>query len=153
VTAASIYRTLLRLYPRDHRALFADEMSNAFAEAAEEKRGSAYFRFVAGEFVGMVMGAGSEWIAKLSADPSIRGRTLPDHVKMRPAGVSWETHYAGAFPDSEVLEARRRTETLVGRMVHAIANHDFEGARKYARQEREARETLLELREKYGISE
>jgi hypothetical protein len=38
-------------------------------------------------------------------------------------------------------------------MVHAIANHDFEGARKYARQEREARETLLELREKYGISE
>ncbi len=72
---------------------------------------------------------------------------------MRPAGVPWEAHYAGAFTDSEIAEAQERTETLIERMVHAIANHDFEGARRYARQETEARETLRVLREKHGIGE
>jgi hypothetical protein len=148
-----IYRFLLGLYPRDHRALFEDEMLNAFTEAAGEKHGAAYLRFALGEFVGLLIGAGSEWIAKLSTDASIRGRTLPDRVRMRPAGVPWETHYAGGFTGSEVAEAERRTEALVGRMVHAIANHDFEGARRYARQESEARETLRALREKHGIGE
>ena len=35
-------------------------------------------------------------------------------------------------------------------MVHAIANHQFEKARTLANQEREARENLRVLREKYG---
>jgi hypothetical protein len=152
VRAASFYRTLLRLYPRDHRALFAEEMLNAFREAAGEKRGWTYFRFAIEEFAGLVAGAGSEWIAKFSTGPSIRGRTLPDPVKMRPAGVSWEQHYAGTFAD-DLQEAQRRTEALVGRMVHAIANHDFEGARRFSNLEREVRETLRVLREKHGISE
>jgi hypothetical protein len=154
--AANVYQTLLRPYPRDHRALFADEMVYAFTEAAGEKRGPAYLRFALGEFTGLVIGAGSEWIAKFSTDPSIRGRTLPDRVKMRPTGVPWETHYAAAFtgarPD-EIVEAQRRREALVGRMVHAIANHDFEGARTYSNLERDARETLRVLREKHGVVE
>ena len=152
--AESIYRALLHLYPRDYRALFADEMSNAFAEAAAEKHEAARLGFAVREFVGLMFGASAEWIAKFSTDPSIRARTLPDRVKMRPPGVAWETYYAGSFaqPD-EVKEAQRRTDDLVGRIVHAIAHHDFQGARNYAREERDARETLRVLREKHGISE
>ena len=154
--AESVFRALLQLYPRDYRALFADEMSIAFIETAAERHGHARLGFAVREFCGLLFGASAEWIAKFSTDPAIRARTLPDRVKMRPAGVAWETYYAGAFVDSqpdEVKEAQRRTDDLVGRIVHAIAHHDFQGARNYAREERDARETLRVLREKHGISE
>ena len=163
MNSVQVYRTLLRLYPYDYRALFATEMSNAFEEAAEEcrKNGWGIFaRFVLVEMAGLLLGAADEWIAKLTTNSSVRGRCLPDRLRMRPPGVPWEAHYAGAFVDvprtslpEEVIEAQKRTEHLVGRLVHAIANHDFEGARTYSYQERLEREKLRLLRDKYGINE
>jgi hypothetical protein len=151
------YRIFLRLYPRDYRARFATEMSAAFEDASQDRlqRGRAvYVRFAIAELFGLALGAGVEWIAKLTTDASQRGRSLPDRLLMRPPGVSWESHYAGEFVDipEAVREAQQRTETLVQRMVHAISHHDFEGARRYSNQERQARESLLELREKHGLN-
>jgi len=98
---------LLQLYPRDYRALFHDEMKNAFESAAAEQlligRG-AYSRFCMPEFRGLLIGTMSEWISKLTTDASIRGRRLPDRLLMRPPGVSWELHY-GIAP---TLEDERR---------------------------------------------
>jgi hypothetical protein len=91
-----VYRALLGLYPRDYRTLFAAGMLTAFHATAEERRAAgraALALFVATELAGLAMGAASEWMAKLTTDPSIRGRSLPDLVKMRPPGVSWEAHY------------------------------------------------------------
>ena len=47
-----VYAVLLRLYPMDYQVLFADEMAQAFAEAAADHRarGPAVFaRFVVGQ--------------------------------------------------------------------------------------------------------
>jgi len=157
-----MYETLLQLYPRDFRASFTSEMLRAFDSAAGDHRAhwqSAYIRFALLELIGVAMGAGKEWIAKLSTDSSLRGRSLPDRLMMRPPGVPWEAYYGDALVNSsesatpyEVMEAQQRAELLVERIVHAIARHDFEGARTYSYQEHQARENLRLLREKYKCS-
>ncbi len=145
-----VYEFLLRLYPRDYRAVFAKEMSNAFEQGLAERRDQGWgaaWRFALAELVGLTIGAGIEWIAKLSTDSSVRGRSLPDR--------QLSAHYAGAFPNfpEEVSKAQERTELLVKRIVHAISHHDYVGARRYSDEERIARENLRVLRRKYQINE
>jgi hypothetical protein len=91
-----MYTALLRLYPRDYRAMFAREMRQAFEITASEIRAEgrfALFRFIAGELIGLGKGAISERIAKLTTDRAVRGRALPDVVMMRPPGVTREAHF------------------------------------------------------------
>jgi len=76
------YRALLRLYPYDFRAAFAAEMLAAFAGVGAGRRGA--------ELAGLLAGAAAEWIAKLTADSSVRARALPDLRMMRPAGLPRE---------------------------------------------------------------
>jgi len=157
-----VYETLLRLYPRDFRAPFTSEMLRAFDSAASDRRAQgqpSYIRFALTELIGVVMSAGREWLAKLSTDSSMRGRSLPDRLMMRPPGVPWEAYYGDALVNSpesavpyEVMEAQRRTQLLVERIVYSIAHHDFEGARTYSYQERQARENLRLVRERYKCS-
>ena len=100
----SVYTTLLRLYPRDYRAMFAREMRRAFEITASDRRAfgrAGFLRFALAELIGLIQGAASEWIAKLTTDRAIRGRTLPDLVMMRPVGVTREAHFAGAFLDDQ----------------------------------------------------
>jgi hypothetical protein len=82
------YRTLLRLYPADYRALFAAEMARAFDRVAEERHG-----FLVKECIGVIAGAGAEWIAKWTTDASVRGSVMPDLRMMRPPGVSKEVWF------------------------------------------------------------
>lgn len=151
------YEILLRFYPRDFKAAFSCEMASAFERTAEERRvhgRAALARFALAELGGLFIGAAAEWLAKLRTDPSIRGRTLPDRLLMRPPGVSWNDYYGLPAPvPMEVAEAQQRTEFLVNRIVYAIAHHDFERARTYSYQECEARENLRQLRAKYNLSE
>jgi hypothetical protein len=90
-----IYVALLRLYPRDYRAMFAREMRNAFEMTVHEIGAD----LAAAELIGLIHGAASEWIAKLTTDRTIRGRALPDLVMMRPPGVTREVHFAGPLLD------------------------------------------------------
>jgi hypothetical protein len=83
-----IYRTLLRLYPVDYRAMFAAEMARAFDQVAQERRG-----LVVTELVGVIAGAVAEWIAKWTTDPTVRGRALPDIRMMRPPGITREVWF------------------------------------------------------------
>jgi hypothetical protein len=152
------FEFLLRLYPRDYRAMFAAEMSSAFEEASAERRRQGwgvYARFALAELKALTMGAGIEWVAKLTTDSSVRGRTLPDRLLMRPPGVSWDAYHAGAFLNvpGEVSRAQEHTELLVKRIVHAISHHDFTGARRYSDEECQARENLRLLRRKYDLSD
>jgi hypothetical protein len=143
--------------------LFAAEMLNAFEKASEERRAlgmPTFVQFAVAEMIGLAIGAGAEWIAKLTDSSSVRGRFQPDLRMMRPPGVPRELWFAGAcvntdrrsLPD-EVMEAQRRIEVLVSRVVYAIANHDFEGARSYTLEESKERENLSRLREQYRIEE
>jgi hypothetical protein len=84
-----IYNTLLRLYPRDYRMAFAREMTANFNVAIQQRRVNRH-RFTLAELASLVTGAAVEWIAKATSDPSIRGRSLPDVMLMRPPGVTRE---------------------------------------------------------------
>jgi len=88
MTVKRAYRTLLRLYPGDYRAMFAVEMTRAFDRLVEERQ-----RQLAAELLGVVAGAAREWIAKWTTDPSVRGRSLPDLRFMRPPNISKELWY------------------------------------------------------------
>jgi len=86
------YRTLLRLYPADYRAMFAAEMARAFDQILEERRGLPL-----AELVGIIIGSAAEWIAKWTTDPAMRGRSLPDLRMMRPPGVPKELWFRSGF--------------------------------------------------------
>ena len=77
----SLFQALLRLYPWDYATAFSADMTTAFDEASQEQRRRGrgpFIRFVTSEFVGLMLGAGSEWLAKLTTEESVRGRYLPD---------------------------------------------------------------------------
>lgn len=156
MNVARAYRALLWLYPRDYTMLFADEMVGAFERAAEERcqlGRTAYVRFALGELVGLAIGAVGEWVAKFTTSSSVRGRCLPDLRRMRPAGVPrdlWFAAAAGSGAPDEVVDTQRHIDSCLRRMEHAIATHDFEGARFYSNEDLKAREKLRILREKYG---
>jgi hypothetical protein len=88
-----MYRTLLRLYPADYYARFASEMATAFDRASADVHRSRT-RFLFSELRGLLIAIAREWLAKLTANPIVRARTLPDLRKMRPAGVSKEAWFA-----------------------------------------------------------
>ena len=99
---AKAYALLLRLYPRDYRAMFSREMHLAFETTAAQRRAggrAAFLRFAGAELIGLIGGAVAEWIAKLITDRSTRGRVLPDLVMMRPPAVPREVHFAGPILD------------------------------------------------------
>ncbi len=142
-----IYKLLLRLYPDGHRTRFAAEMLNAFDQAADERRNQGWrvwVRFGLCELAGLVIGAGTEWMIKLMGRRSVEGRSL--------AATECTNPGQSALP-CEVMESRMRVTVLVDRIVHAIAHHDFAGARSFSYQERTERENLRLLREKYNINE
>jgi hypothetical protein len=138
-------------------------MQNAFERATEERRRPGrliFIRLLLAEFIGLLNGIAGEWIAKLTTDSSVRGRCLPDLRMMRPPGVPRELWFAAAYQSrsqgslpAEVLEAEARVSMLIRRMVHAIANHDFPGVRRYSYEERVAHDKLRRLRRKYDIAD
>jgi hypothetical protein len=74
---------------------------------------------------------------------------------LKGAAVEWfrprQTRAAAAAPVSELAVAQARVDTLVKRIVDAIAHHQFETARVCCREETQAREQLRTLREKYNV--
>jgi hypothetical protein len=128
------YRFMLLLYPRGHREQFAEEMNQVFEQLAAERRERGwtwYVRFAFGETAGLIGGAARAWLERRSTRPE------PGQTPTR-------------WMPQELAEAQQRVDASVADMVQAIANHRFERARVLSNQEREAREKLRELREKYG---
>jgi hypothetical protein len=129
------YKFILLLYPRGYRDQFAEEMTGVFEEASAKSRAQGWawhVRFSCAEFAGLIGGAAGAWTASPSTAP------IPAQSPAR----RW-------MPE-ELAEAQQRVDANVAAMVHAIANHQFEKARALANQEREAREKLRLLREKFG---
>jgi hypothetical protein len=126
------YAVFLRLYPAEHREVFAAEMQETFEHAVLDcrKRGAAALAiFAAREFFGLVRGLFTEWFAKATANhtylTSLSGQSaaLPDDV-----------------PGMQIRLAR-----LIASMEFAIAHHDFPKARYYSSEERIARAQLQRM--------
>ncbi len=83
-----MYRALLRLYPYDYRAAFEREMLGGELLAGEGLQSPR-------ELAGLLRGAAAEWYAKITTDPSVRGRAIPDLRMMRPAGIPQEVWFGG----------------------------------------------------------
>lgn len=150
-----IYRWLLALFPQDYRNCFENEMLATFDQACAERRALgavAFGRFVCAELAGLAISAPFEWMAKLTTSSWIRARSVPDLRMMRPAGVPREVWFAQGVPD-EIAEAEKRVEFCLRRMEHAIATHDFVGARYYSDEDLKARADLRAARAKYGLGD
>ncbi|HEY7547639.1 MAG TPA: hypothetical protein VID27_22265 [Blastocatellia bacterium] len=168
-----VYKTLLKLYPPEHKATFAEEMLTVFEEAAEERRRQGWVVFVCfliAELTDLIIGIGAEWTAKLSGSgyrfsPSLSSAAAYRMVqKMRPAWVSQEVFFKAvdlidetraarcqtAVP-REVIEAERRVEFLLNCIVETISSQEFQKARFYSDLESKEREKLHLLRRKYRI--
>jgi hypothetical protein len=105
----SLYRALLTLYPWDYATMFSKDMKINFDEAHEEYRVRGRWQFVcfaANEVFGLVWGVGKEWLAKLTTQESVRGRSLPDLRKMRPVGIAYEVWFAS-------LDRSARVESVI----------------------------------------
>jgi hypothetical protein len=134
------FRFCLLLYPRGYRDRFAEEMLSVFEETSAERgehRGGWYVRFAFAEIAGLIGGAAEAWLDQ------------PCFHK-RPAAPAAAPSASRGWQPQELVEAQQRVDANVAAMVQAIANHQFERARVLSNQEREVRERLRILREKYG---
>ncbi len=129
------YRFMLFLYPRWHRNQFSEEMRSVFEEAFAERRAQGWswsVQFAFEEMAGLIGGAGEAWLAP---------KRVPEA----------QTASTSNLPQ-ELIDAQQGVDANIAGMVRAIANHQFERARVHSNQERQARERLRVLREKYGLS-
>jgi hypothetical protein len=118
------YRLLLRFYPAEYRELFGDEIGVVLQQAATEKRAEgklAFASFVMREIAGVLAGVPREW-TRTSQPPALAESAMT------------------------VVDSEKRIRFLVKRMEYAIANHDFDGARFYAFEDRKERANLERLR-------
>jgi hypothetical protein len=129
------YRFMLLVYPRWHRNQFSEEMRSVFEEAFAERRAQGWswsVQFAFEETAGLIGGAAEAWLAP------------------KP-GPEVQTASTSHLPQ-DLVDAQQRVDANIAGMVYAIANHQFESARVHSFQERQARERLRVLREKYGLS-
>ena len=104
----SVYRALVALYPWDYATVFSEDMKITFDEACEEYRIRGRWQFVCfatTEICSLVRGVGTEWLAKLTTEESVRGRSLPDLRKMRPVGITYEVWFASMDSSGRVKSA------------------------------------------------
>jgi hypothetical protein len=137
-----VYGAFLRLYPREYRDLFGPEVLSVFAQAAREHRErglGVWAWFLVTELSGAVLSAVGHWIDRFSARHRTAGPELAGAAR------------SGLF--GTVQEAQNRVDLNLKRMTHAIANHDFGGARAYSIEDLKAREELRRLRNRYGFDD
>ena len=138
------FRFLVFLYPASYRAQFGVEMTAVHSEIAAEQRAAgwnAYLGFLCQEYAGLLAGACKQWWLSLIPPAA--------HTALCRTGASAAS--TSRYPPEEVLAAQQRVEILVERMVHAIAHHQFEDARRFSREEQDAREALQTLRARYEL--
>ena len=134
------YRFFLLLYPLEHQDQFADEMTAVFEAARAEgcMRGwTWYMRFAFAEMNGLIAGAASTWFTQ--------------RFRNKPAPQSSGAAASPCALPQELIDAKQRVDLNVAGMIHAIATHQFAKARFHSDEERQARECLRLLQDKYEI--
>lgn len=115
-------------------------MLTVFMDSARERRcrgWPASVSFFVTEALGLIAGAAVEWRAKWSSR---------DYLVVRESSQTGQA----AIP-AEIREAEQHLEVKLRQMVDAIAHHRFQQSRLFSNAEREARENLRTLRERYNF--
>ena len=99
---------------------------------------AAFVRFGLVELSGLLMEAGAAWIAKFTSSKYMRGFWIP--TTMRRAGQSrGDWCPPGARVLSDALEAQKKADFNLRRMVDAISDRDFKRARFYSEEDLKTR--------------
>jgi hypothetical protein len=128
------YRWLLGFYPKEFRREFSEEMLQVFERRWQERAAlgrAASVGFVVSELVGLLKGAQIMWMEKILP---MRRKQVTD------AGLQESA--------CSTAELGKRREAAVSRMVQAIAQHDFPGARRYSEEEMRLAALLRERSER-----
>jgi ATP-dependent Clp protease ATP-binding subunit ClpC len=107
-----------------------------------ERTFSVLVRFTAAEFTAVIAGAAIEWSARVT---SFGPRRMPGRV----LDTVSEGQRGASNQPSDIQIAQDRVTFLLRRMEFAIANHQFQNARLYSEEERQAREHLRLVRLRY----
>src|SRR5579883_637858 len=132
------WRSLLRLYPRSHRAIYGQEMARVFEQAAQHARERGrldYVHFLLCEIAGLLGGSAREWLRALA------------HKHYTPQAASPQ---GGALTGLESAELRIKAN--LRRMEYAIAHHQFQQARFFAEVDCREREELARLMKQHNGS-
>ena len=132
MVVATVYKWLLRLYPRQYTDQFGQEMTSVFGQAAasELKKGRfAYGRFVLHELASLVVGARDARGASLLLGALAVDYSLP----------------------ADLIDAQRAVESAKAGMQKAIATNDFKAARDLCHADEIARDEVCRLRGKYRL--
>jgi hypothetical protein len=124
---------LLLLCPAKFRQQFSGEMIWVFEQRAGEhfaSRRLAFLAFLLREFSSIVKGACLMWLSQV----------LPSESK-GPRGDSAAT----ATPILTLTEIATQQEAAIKKMITAIAEHDFVGARRYSDEEARLKALLRDL--------
>ncbi len=128
-----LFRILLRLYPKNFRCLFSQEMLATFEHLQSEtvNRGSIRrIQFMIREVAGLLVGICTEQMRF-------------EHRRLnRLAASTCAFSLTDISNLSEVAEAEQCIRFHLSQTVDCIANHRFEGARFHAFEEDRARERL-----------
>jgi hypothetical protein len=130
--ANSFYRRIIRLYPRDFRQQFSDEMSSVLQQRADDglTRGKAAATLLfLKETTSIVKGACFMWMAKLFSVSASAKDPLPSEPR----------------PTPTLSELAAQRQLAIRQMVAAIAKHNFSAARAEAQEESRLKSLIAKL--------
>lgn len=133
-----IFTSILRLYPAEYQEVFSKEIIAVLQEAQQESQRqgrAALLTLALRETLGLLAGASAQWLLKAVSGSAYLSQTR--RTAVLPA--------SDAAAD-RLSESEKRIEFLRQRMEHAIANHDFENARFYYREDLQERARLEQLK-------
>jgi hypothetical protein len=125
-----VYRMLLRLYPKEFREQFSEEMFEVFRQKAHDLtagRGVMFASFVFREFIGLPVGAAGAWIGGIMLVKKYFVVSIPILSQHFPKPTAEEAGLSMA-------ELQQRHDEIQATMFQAAANHDFIAARSYEAQ-------------------
>jgi hypothetical protein len=100
-----------------------------------------------------------EWLAGREAHGGIRavrqerGSNKTTHFAIYGVDPPGDEKGQEIAPAAELAKIQKRIDFIVGRMEHAIANHEFDKARLYSDEERKERKNLRLLYEQFNLEE
>ncbi len=118
------------------------------SEAQLAQGGSAFFRARLDYWL-----AGREALGGIRAVRQNSGLNKATHFAIYAVDPPVDEDAQDVAPAAALAKIQRRIDFIVGRMEHAIANHEFDKARLYSDEERKERENLRLLYEQFNLEE
>lgn len=134
----TVYRALVRLYPKSFRSAFEQEIAATLARVETERanRGTINRVLLSGrEIVGLLVGI------------VVQRSWFSHSVAEMPAAAAASAFSTQPSDLEEIAEVERSIRFHLDKTIDCIANHRFDGARLHAREEERARAQLMKMKD------